>query len=156
MISGVQTQTQDLKNAVPTPVISEIRSWWCVPEYLCKQTRTKKQWTPMLGGSGYCRQTKKWNTHSYTVWVRGKKTGNDAGQKELTIWTEYMKQEPRTCWSRQMQVGLELDIETKCDGNWICDVSYSTAVVVLNAWLLTCEVWKEREGESWGYHVGRK
>ena len=55
------------------------------------------------------RQAKKWNTCLYLVWVRGKKTGKDADKWK----TVHMKQEPRTCWSKRMWIGLESDVATK-------------------------------------------
>ena len=75
------------------------------------------------------RQAKKWNMRSYLVWLWGKKTGKMRTDKIDNADRVRMKQEPWTCWSRWKRIGLESDVATKCDGNWIPNVSYGTAAV---------------------------
>ena len=74
------------------------------------------------------RQGIKQNMHSYPVWVQGKKTENEAENRIDDVDGICMRQEPRTCWSRQMLVGLESDNRTVWDGNWIHKVLYTTTV----------------------------
>ena len=94
---------------------------------LCLCTSKQEQRINKCGCSGVpdtieLSQAIKWNTHSYPVWVQGKKTGNEAENRIDDADRICMKQELQTCWSRWTLVGLESDSHTVHYGNWICEV----------------------------------
>ena len=108
------------------------KSWrrWCAAASLCEQTKQRQQQTLVLGVSGYCRTETGYEKKHALVPSLSMREENWEHANERNWWCgqSTYEQELRTCWSKQMQIGLESDAASKCDGNRSRNVLYGTAL----------------------------